>query len=164
VQELFNELWWLYNNHLCHKKKGAKPPALKAFEKIYKSGGEEEVKRIIENTKALIRHDLDELKHGGRPDRWPHVSTYLNQGYYDREIESYEKLKERSPIICRCGNQSHARGLCLDCLLKDDPKEKERLSTLRSSWRRVTELIPRKDGETTAEYARRAFKELGGRL
>ena len=119
----FDENWFLYPSDLSHNKKGAKPPALKAAEKIYKTSGIAELNRITENIKALIRHDKKELKAGGRPDRWPHFSTFLNQGYYDREIPSYsEKTIEKR--LCNCGGPSVIGDKCVKCYEGDKPQWK----------------------------------------
>ncbi len=155
LQEWFDRVWFKYPKDLSHNKKGAKPPALKASEKIYKAQGIEELNRIERNIEALINYDRKELKAGGRPDRWPHFSTFLNQGYYDREIESHAELQEKiERQHCQCGKESVISGKCSRCYTKSigDKSQmpisihKEQLDSLN---------LGRLPGETTAEWGKR---------
>lgn len=149
LQEWFDRVWFSYPKDLTHNKKGAKPPAMKAAEKIYKSGGIEELNRITGNIEALMRYDRAELKSGGKPDRWPHFSTFLNNGYYDREIESYTELKKNQEK-CKCGNPVDIQELCLKCF-ETQPHDwkREMYDRLKAMG-----LAKRKD-ETKSEYAKR---------
>ena len=76
----FIEFWETYPNELAHKKKGIKQKAFEAWEKL------KDHDEILRKTRELIRYDRHCLSLGEKPDRWPHASSYLNGGYYDREI------------------------------------------------------------------------------
>jgi hypothetical protein len=96
LSDFFDKLWFGYPNDLCHGKKGSKFRAQKMCEKL----DPDQFKKILMNMEALIRFDRGDSK----PDRWPHVSTFINQGYYDREIPSVaeQKLKIEAEK-CQCG-------------------------------------------------------------
>ena len=93
--ERFNKLWSIYDNQLAHGKKGSKFPAQKAFDKY----SEDEQDRIIEDTKALMRYFKTQTK----PDRIPHLSTWLNQQYFDQEIPSQTEKQPAEVNYCHCG-------------------------------------------------------------
>ena len=153
LQDWFNEVWFIYPSDLSHNKKGAKPPALKAAQKIYKSGGIQELNRIKGNIQALIRYDRKELSSGGRPDRWPHFSTFLNQGYYDREIGSYTEIKNVERI-CNCGEKAQVGYLCLKCLNKDAGWKKMHYENLKSMG------LGKYKNESMGDYALRCREYL----
>jgi len=90
LDEFFNRLWFSYPEDLCHGKKGAKVPAKNACKKLKP----EQYQTILDNVDALKRYDRKDQ----RPDRWPHVSTFINQAYYDRDIGSTVELKERQRL------------------------------------------------------------------
>ena len=96
--ERFNKLWSIYDNQLAHGKKGSKFPAQKAFDKYT----EDEQDRIIEDTKALMRYFKTQTK----PDRIPHLSTWLNQQYFDQEIPSQTEKQPAEVNYCHCGEQT----------------------------------------------------------
>lgn len=150
----FDTFWFSYPQDLSHKKKGAKPPAKRAWEKH----SEEEQKRIHANMLALIKYDRHCLQLGEKADRWPHVSTFLNQGYYDREIESVsEKIVEKAK--CKCG-QPRTHGIhCLKCYWEHDSENRENLKR----HAREKGYLKRKDESKEAYYerlrkARKGFK------
>ena len=92
--EFFGKLWFGYPKNLCHDKKGTKFNAQKACKKLPES----EYERILMSMEALIKYDMKDAK----PDRWPHLSTWINQGYYDREIGSTTEQRERQQLsICQ---------------------------------------------------------------
>lgn len=104
----FEKFWWGYGGQkgrLAHGKKGSKFKAKQAAQAILKKGGPQELERILDNMNALIKFDTQELDKGGQPDRWPHASTFLNQGYFDREIDrgEAEEKRQRSNPKCECG-------------------------------------------------------------
>ena len=166
LEDWFTEVWFIYPSDLSHNKKGAKPPALKAAQKIYKSGGINELNRIKENIQALIRYDRKELTSGGRPDRWPHFSTFLNQGYYDREIHSYTEIKA-TDRKCQCGELASVGSLCLKCFNKGADWKRMHYENLKSMG------LGKYPDETMKQYANRCreymrkqypdtFKLVGG--
>jgi len=101
--EFFKDFWFKYPKDLCHGKKGTKFNAQKACRKLKP----EQYKEILMNMDALIRYDRKDMK----PDRWPHASTFINQGYYDREIGSVAEMQERQSLgICSvegCNQEVH---------------------------------------------------------
>lgn len=160
-EQWFTSFWWLYPNDLCDKKKGSKFKAKQAAEKLYKKGGIEELVRIKLNTEALIRYDNKEYQRNGRPDRWPHASSYLNQGYYDREIESVSEKHVPISSTCFCGQEAIVMGQCHTCYYKNDSRELDRKKMLKDSWEKVKERFPRDEGEGLATYAKRCARKLG---
>jgi len=87
LEEFFQKMWFSYPNDLCHGKKGSKVAAMNACKKLK----ENEFDTVLANIEALKRYDRKDQK----PDRWPHVSTFINQAYYDRDIGSTIELKEK---------------------------------------------------------------------
>lgn len=87
LEEFVDKLWLTYPSDLCHKKKGTKVNAMKAAKKLKP----EQYDKILLDIEALKKYDRKEPK----PDRWPHVSTFLNSGYYGREIGSTTEQRER---------------------------------------------------------------------
>lgn len=118
LDDWFDRIWFKYPNDLSHKKKGARKTAQAAAEKIFKAGGIEELKRIERNMDALIKHDRKEQSAGGKPDRWPYVSSFLNQGYYDREINAEVEQKQRIEVKCACGEVAVVGDKCPRCYEK----------------------------------------------
>ena len=105
LEEWFNKFWLTYPNDLCHKKKGSRMAALKALKK--KKPDQSLLTHIWNNTMALIKYDHRCLNAGEKVDRWPHASTYLNQEYYDREIETVQAMQERkAKEKCSCGSEA----------------------------------------------------------
>lgn len=148
LEDWFNEFWSCYPTDLCDKKKGPKPPALRAATKIFKKDGEKELKRILDNMRALVKRDRFEKERGGTVYRWPFVSTFLNQGYYDNEIESYSEAP-KSVSLCTCGEK--AQGKCLKCHEKAFCGDWKRmhLENLKSMG------LQKRDDETKQEWALR---------
>lgn len=151
--EFFEAIWWGYPKDLCHNKKGSKFTAQKAAEKIKP----QEYQRIIDNMKALIRYDNNDPK----PDRWPHVSTWLNQGYYDREIDSGEQRQRIELSTCsvkNCDNEVHGPRFsrCTDHYLT---KETDRWYQRRLEAGIELGLLP-KQGESRSEWVQRC-RQLG---
>jgi hypothetical protein len=99
-EDFFSKLWFCYPEDLCHGKKGVKFKAQKACEKLKP----EQYNQILMNVEALKKYDRQDVK----PDRWPHVSTFINQAYYDRDIGSATELKEKreSQICTECDQET----------------------------------------------------------
>ena len=136
----FNEFWLSYPKDLCHNKKGSKFNAQKAWKKLKP----EEQEQVVFDMKALIRYDRQDKD----AYRWPMCSTFLNQRYWQREIESTAELRERQKFdLCQCGLEVHGPRFteCTDCLLKRvDPWKKRRIQTLKDMGLYV-------DGESVSE-------------
>ena len=96
IDEMFNAFWFAYPTDLSRNKRGGKQNALKAFKKI--NPDQAEFYRMMENMKAQIRHDRKDAD----ADRWPFVSSYLNQARYDDVIESEVDRKERVDLKTCC--------------------------------------------------------------
>lgn len=101
------ERWWTYYRSLkslTHNIPGIKQKAEKAWDKLGLNNDPDAAKRVYENTLELARYDLKRIEAGDKIDRWPHGSTYLNQGYFEREIDSYDKICESvKRRYCHCG-------------------------------------------------------------
>ena len=96
IQNWYKVLYRDYPNDLCHGKKGNEIPIKSAMRKKINSQGKFD--EIIRNIKALIKYDrLD-----NKPDRWPLISTFLNQEYYNRNIGSTAELKEKQEVNKCC--------------------------------------------------------------
>ena len=126
--EFFKKLWFSYPRDLCHDKKGSKVAAQNAAKKI-----KDDYERILMNLDALIKHDRKDPK----PDRWPHVSTWLNQAYYDREINERDIQAKIELSECTeegCTNQVHGMRFdkCTDHLASEKHYE-----DLRQAWTRT---------------------------
>lgn len=84
--QFFADLWLKYPKDLCHNKKGAKIAATNAAKKIKP----DQYQYILNCMDELTRYDRKDRE----PDRWPHLSTWLNQGYYDRDVVAYEERQQ----------------------------------------------------------------------
>ena len=112
--EWYERFWRdIYPSDLCHKKRGDKTKGKNAAAK--KVTCESDAKRIELNTSEWIKYSKAEKNKAGYTDRWPMVSTFFNQSFYDREIPSYDELesnfKEKQTMeICNipeCENEVH---------------------------------------------------------
>lgn len=163
--EWFDRIWLKYPNDLCHKKKGARKPAQDAARKIHKAGGMPELERIERNLDALVRYDRRDHGKGEKVDRWPHLSTWLNQGYYDREIEAQPNTP-RPRKNCGCGEPSTVGNKCPRCYVRAlGDKGQQPLSILSARLKQIG--LARLDGESDSawgrrcrEYAMRHFKSM----
>ena len=113
LEAFFKKLWFEYPSDLCHNKKGSKVAAKNAAKKLKP----EEYEGILFSLSELIRFDRKDPK----PDRWPHVSTWLNQAYYDRDIDIQEQRAKIELALCSvegCENDVHgpAYDKCCDHL------------------------------------------------
>ena len=145
----FNRLWMIYDNTLAHGKKGSKFTALKSFEKY----SEDEQDRIIFDTQALMRHFKQQVK----PDRLPHLSTWLNQRYFEQEIPSatekreVQELEECSVPDCHAPIHGSSFSVCSFHV----PNAHDHL--LREAWTRTG--IIKKGNPNYAEECRAYCKE-----
>ena len=89
IDQMFASLWFGYPTDLCRNKRGGKTNAARAFKKI--NPDQAEFYRMMENMKAQIRHDRKDPD----ADRWPFVSSYLNQKRFDDIIESETERMDR---------------------------------------------------------------------
>ena len=126
--EFFGKLWFGYPKNLCHDKKGTKFNAQKACKKLPES----EYEKILMNMEALIKYDMKDPK----PDRWPHVSSWINQGYYDREIGSTTEQRERvagkNCSIEGCNDEVHG-SMFTECAFHIGNKDER----LKQAWTRT---------------------------
>ena len=153
--ERFNRLWHLYDNTLAHGKKGSKFTALTSFNKY----SEDEQDRIIFDTQALMRHFKQQVK----PDRLPHLSTWLNQRYFEQEIPSATETREKQQLsVCSvdgCTEPVHGPSFSLCAFHIPNAHD----SKLRESWIRTG--ITKKDPdyrEQCRAYCRERFNILMG--
>ena len=82
----FSTFWHKYPKDLCHNKKGSKFTAEKAWNKLKP----EEQERCLFDMNALIKYDRQDKD----AYRWPMCSTFLNQRYWERDIDP---VTEREP-------------------------------------------------------------------
>ena len=105
----YDKFWAYYPSDLCHGKKGSKPGGKAAAKRKVKS--QEEADRIMLNTEAWAKYSRHELKTNDYTDRWPHVSKYFNQEYYDMDIPSYTQAETAQEAIVKtcihCTNPVH---------------------------------------------------------
>ena len=107
--EMFEKIWDIYPKDLCHNRKGSRPEALKALNKY----SDELQKRIYLDIIAL--RDYDRKQH--KPDRWPYISTFLNQRRFERTIDTVEEVKEVKIKYCKCGSIADVKGVvCQKCV------------------------------------------------
>ena len=134
--EFFGKLWFGYPKNLCHDKKGTKFNAQKACKKLPES----EYEKILMNMEALIKYDMKDPK----PDRWPHVSSWINQGYYDREIGSTTEQRERvaGKNCSHDGCNAEVHGSAFSVCSSHIPCQHD--NRLREAWTRTG--IDRKSG------------------
>ena len=150
-------LWFMYPNDLCENQKGSRQKSLNAALKL--KSNEEERKRILGNTSALIKHDRLLKQKGKFVSRWPMVSTYINQAYYDREIGSHMEVAVRTGELqveqCKeCGKPAFNRALCCRCYSNRHSDEgPTSVNVLREFAR--SHGYARKAGESIPEYLKR---------
>lgn len=153
LEAFFKKLWFEYPSDLCHNKKGSKVAAKNAAKKLKPK----EYEGILFSLSELIRFDRKDPK----PDRWPHVSTWLNQAYYDRDMDIQEQRARIELSVCcvdGCENQVHGLRFnhCSDHLVNE-----KYYSYLRDAWTRTG--IDRKSptlGEDCRKYCRERLNIL----
>ncbi len=154
-------LWFMYPNDLCESQKGSKQKSENAALKL--KPNEEERKRILGNVSALIKHDRFLKQKGKFVARWPMVSTFINQAYYDREIGSHMEASVSKGEIqqeqCQeCGKPAFDRKLCCWCYSKQhDDEGPTSLNVLRQFAR--SHGYARKPGETIPNYIKRCREQ-----
>ena len=150
--ERFNKLWFIFDNALAHGKKGSKFTALKAFEKY----SEEEQDRIIFDTQALMRY----FKTQPKPDRLPHLSTWLNQRYFEQEIPSIAENKKEIILDSCCveGCDDEVHGSAYKYCAKHIPCQHD--DRLRESWRKTG--INSKDSDYIEQCRQYCKDNFGG--
>lgn len=168
LEEWFNKFWLTYPNDLSHKKKGSKVAAFKALKK--KKPDVKLLTHIWNNTMALIKYDHRCLNAGEKVDRWPHASTYLNQDYYDREIETVQAMEARKEKEkCKCGAEAEVRFkgrlICVKCYRRESGADRQTYEHLKSIGMGI------KPGESKHDYCMRmkeavlhGFPEMVGLL
>lgn len=150
-------LWFMYPTDLCEGQKGSKQKSTNAAIKL--KPNEEERKRILGNLSALIKHDRFAKQKGKFVSRWPHVSTFLNQAYYDREIGSHMEVSVKTGELqveqCQeCGHPAFDRKLCCRCYSKKHSDEgPTSVNVLREFAR--SRGYARKAGESIPDYIKR---------
>lgn len=104
-----DKFWNLYPSDLSHKKKGVRKKAHDAIKKLKFTQAQLDV--VWVKTLQLMKYDRKCLQMGDRVDRWPHCSSYINQGYFDREIESTLAMETRiEGKKCACGKEAFNAG------------------------------------------------------
>lgn len=104
IETWHEDTWWPWYRGLkkLHGGNcGVKGKSLKAFQKLKPTI--EECERIYANSLELARYDLARHGKGEWVSRWPHSSTFINQGYFDREVGSFAELHTRQEEKCGCG-------------------------------------------------------------
>jgi hypothetical protein len=129
LDDFFEKLWFEYPADLCHGKKGSKVAAKNAAKKLKA----DEYEGILRSMKELIRFDRKDPK----PDRWPHVSTWINQAYYDRDIDVQEQRAKIELAQCTeegCENEVHGSRFnkCTNHLVNE-----KHYNDLREAWTRT---------------------------
>lgn len=131
----FEELWQTYPSDLAHKRKGRREAALRAVNKL--KPNEDLRSKILVSLRELMRHYRNELKMTGRTDRWPYLSTWINQKGWTEVLEkSASELKAEDTRRCGCGNKAEWTGagkvLCFECYDKTygDPNRAARKAEL----------------------------------
>ena len=152
LEDWFNKFWLIYPNDLAHKKKGSKVAAFKAIKK--KKPNASMLTRIWNNTQALIKYDKRCLASGEKVDRWPHCSTYLNQDYFDREIETVQAMHERhEKQKCACGKIAvvpfKEKMVCVNCYRRVSGQDRRIYDHLKSIG------MGAKPGESKHDYCMR---------
>ncbi len=157
-------LWFMYPNDLCESQKGSKQKSLTAALKL--KPNEEERKRILGNLSALIKHDRLLKQKGKFVSRWPMVSTFINQAYYDREMGSHMEVSVKTGELqveqCQeCGHPAFNRQLCCRCYTKKYSDEGPTgVNVLRDFAR--THGYARKAGESISDYIKRCKEAAFG--
>lgn len=78
-----------------HGIPGSRGACLKSWMRAAKT--EEAARRIFAAIEAQSRYAADREKHRQPVDRWPHLTTWLNQARYEDEIGSHSALREARP-------------------------------------------------------------------
>ena len=145
----FTQFWSIYPNDLAMGKPGSKHKASLAWEKIKP----EDQKEVMLATRELIKHDRSDIK----PDRWPHASTYLNQQYYTRPIESKTEKAVKSSVACGiCGADADIPKVrrCVECYAREVDRWAEKRKQI------CLEIIPIASGESKLDYCLRVKDKL----
>ena len=104
IDKAFTDFWFKYPTDLCQGKRGGKEGALRAFKKVIKT--EKDFNDLINNTFEKAKHDRLDYK----PDRWPFVSTFLNQRRDQDCIPSTIRVDNKQELpICydnKCNNET----------------------------------------------------------
>jgi len=130
LAEFTARMWTEYPRDLCHNRPGHKARLETAAKKIDKNL----YKQILLDMDALKRYDRKQH----RPDRWPLISTFLNQRCWERLIDSVMELKkkeEKPTQYCKCGKPVDIAptGECVECYAKrTDQNQQKRKSVLQN--------------------------------
>ena len=157
LEEWFDTKLWPYYRSLSHLHDDRPGIKKKAWERVEKMNlTEEDMTHIYDKTLALAKYDMKRRQSNKEVDRWPHLSTYLNQGYFDREIDRYSDLarqdrEKEDKESCQCGLPvTHPMGNCYICYSrlseKHDPLRTEKIEV----WKRHG--LAQKTGETNNDY------------
>ncbi len=115
------KFWFLYPNDFTEGKKGSKPKAESALWKL--KPDDDELERIWQNTLSKKKSDEKIKAKGGFVARWPMVSTYFNQAYFDADIPSDEEVEANiARYVCECGNEAgpkyKGKDVCAECYVQ----------------------------------------------
>lgn len=160
LEEMLNKLWWAYDSDLCHNKRGGRAVALRALSKrIGNPPDEQKFNLILEGTKAHVRY----AKTQKEPDRFPFISTWLNQ-FRDQDqvpsmdFQAKEKVQLSECVIDGCRNDVH--GLHFDYCSAHIPSQHDEL--LRQAWIRTG--ISKRDPDylqQCRDYCKERMKIIG---
>ena len=162
--EYFEELWKKYPSDLCHGKKGAKKVALESWNKYFKAGfNEAEAEKILHQTKIGAAHCRKDIK----PDRWPFVSTYINQERFGDVLEYGQEKEERTVLSgcikqgCNCevhgSEYKHCTEHTLEYMDNITGRSRQRHNIL-------VDLGLYKQGQSLQETARKCREHITGKL
>jgi hypothetical protein len=118
LEDWLKKFWFLYPNDLTEGKKGSKPKAISALWKLKPDN--DELERIWQNTLAKKKSDEKIKAKGGFVARWPMISTYFNQAYFDADIPTDEEVEANiARYVCECGQPAgpkwKGKRVCVEC-------------------------------------------------
>ena len=152
IEKAFTDFWFKYPTDLCQGKRGGKEPAFRAFKKVIKT--EQDFSELISNTEAKAKHDRQDYK----PDRWPFVSTFLNQRRDQDCIPSTLNVKASAdlPICYNNGCENEVLGANYKYCAAHLPCQHD--EQLRQAWKNTG--LDRKS-PTLAQDCREYINKLG---
>lgn len=154
LEKWFEILWSDYPLDLAQNKKGSKQQALKAARKL--NPNPKEQTRILGAMREMARICRLERKQLGKTDRWPFLSTWLNQERFEMlsDMERPHQIMERAAALkCECGNDVAILDKCNTCYDRDNPDPNGYRDMMRAKMREIGLTL--QPGETRHEYNQR---------
>lgn len=148
----FEHVWKEYPLDLSMRRKGTRQVAYKAALKIKPDTKLQS--RILGSMREMARMCREEKRIHGKTDRWPYLSTWLNQSRWEM-LADMDKPEAKKAAVkdCDCGKPAVVVDLCNDCYDDLCPEVKARKRML---WERLKELgLEIKDGESREEWRER---------